>query len=151
MHYRIGADTNILFSGIYFQKRVGEVLGMVSRSECTLTISEYVRDELLLVAAREGRSPKSIGALLELENVFLLPDRLYARKEVFATAKKLVRDEEDVPVFAAAHYLLKNDRIDYFLSGDEDLLTEKVRKALQGRMLTAAEFLGKAEKERVKL
>jgi len=141
MKYRIGADTNVLFSGFYFSGPPEEVVRKILRNECVLFTSEYLAEELKEVAMRKRTDMETVRKFLELSNVRVLPDEEYDNMESSEEAEKLVRDAKDRPVFAFASHTLKHGIIDYFLSGDNDLLEEKVRKALKGRLISAREFL----------
>lgn len=145
MHYRLGADTNVLFSGLFFDGGPNRLLGFVLRKEATLFLSQYVVDELREVIARKKAPSDSFHRLLELSNARVLSDDHYASKALFSEGKRLVRDKMDVPVFAFAAYLLRSGLADYFVTGDDDLLTGGVCRALEGKIISPSAWLELAE------
>ena len=142
MHYRVGADTNILFSGLFFTGAPHDFLKRVLRKDLTLFLSQYVVDELLDVLGQKKVSDESFRRLLELENVRVFSDDHYASKALFSEGKRLVRDLKDVPVYAFAAYGLRTGVFDYFITGDADLRVPKVKAALHNKVLSVSEFLG---------
>ena len=141
MRYRVGLDTNVLFSGLYFGGNPGEIIKMVENDECVLVLPEYVWNELRMVAERKGVDIAPVELLQKLGNVKTMLDSSYFKQENFALAKELVRDEKDRPVFAFELHALRRNLIDYLVSGDGDLLTKEVRTAINGRVVAPAEFL----------
>ncbi len=140
MHFRVGADTNLLFSGLFFAGAPHDFLERVLRKELTLFLSQYVVDELLDVLRQKNVSEESFQKLLELENVRVFSDDHYISKALFTEGRGLVRDLNDVPVYAFAAYGLRTGIFDYFVTGDADLLVPPLRKALAGKMVSVPEF-----------
>ncbi len=141
MQYRIGADTHVLFSGLCFRGPVHELLRMVLLREAGLFLSQYIVDETKAVFLRRNRPEALIDALLGLPNVSVLSDDVYDSSSIFEEGRRRVRDAMDAPVFAFAAYALRSSIIDYFVTGDGDLLTPGVRKALGGRIMAPSDFL----------
>lgn len=140
MRFSIGADTNVLFSGLYFGGTASSVINLIRFKKADLYQSEFLKDELVEVSKRNGM-PLSVAELFySLDNVHVITDASYYSKREFAAAEKLVRDEKDVPVYVFAKKLLDLRKIDYFVTGDRDLLQEKVRKTLSGKLVSLREF-----------
>ena len=140
MHFSVGADTNVLFSGIYFAGVASTLVNFVRFKKVDLYQSEYLRDELVEVARRNSLPLKPFEPFYSFDNVHIITDRSYYSKEEFASAGKLVRDKKDVPVYVFAKKMLSLKKIDYFVTGDKDLLEEKVKKSLDWKMISIREF-----------
>lgn len=143
MRYRLAFDTNVLFSALFFGKKAGEALYTILANQHYLICSEYIRDELLEVIRRKGLSVVPAQKLFALSNVKTLPDSTYASRKNFDSCKKIIRDEKDVPVLAFAKHALENNLVDFFISGDNDLLEPKVRRFAETRILSLSEFLAR--------
>ncbi len=136
----IAADTNVVFSGLYFRGLPNSLIRAVQRGEARLHISEYVRDELVEAARSKAVNVNSIAALLNLPNVRVVADSNYGSGEFFGPAAELVRDRKDWPVFAFAKFILSSGAVDYVVTGDDDLLTPAVREALDRKIVTVREL-----------
>ncbi|KKW37666.1 MAG: hypothetical protein UY87_C0087G0005 [Candidatus Peribacteria bacterium GW2011_GWC2_54_8] len=140
MRFSIGADTNVLFSGLYYGAAASSLIEAVRFNKIDLYQSEYLRDELFEVSVRNRMPLETAMLFYNLANVHVVTDDSYYSKEEFDEAKPLIRDEKDIPVYVFAKKLLSVGKIDYFVSGDKDLLQAKVRKSLQGKIVSLAEF-----------
>lgn len=140
MKVSVGADTNILFSAIFYGGAGAPLVQAIKFKKIEFYQSEYIRDELVAIAKRKGMPLKALQLFYDLDNVHIVKDSSYFSKQEFSDAKKIVRDEKDVPVFVFAKKLLELKKIDCFVSGDQDLLEEKVKKALFEKMLSLREF-----------
>lgn len=140
MALNFGADTNILFSGIYFRGKAGNFIDAVRFKKIELYLSEYIRDELFEVAKRNNFPLKVLNLFYDLGNVHIIRDSSYFSKEEFAKAKDLVRDLKDVPVYLFAKKMISLGKMDFFVSGDKDLLEEKIKKFLSNKIISLSEF-----------
>lgn len=140
MRLNIGADTNLLFSGLYYGKTAGKIVELVRFNRVEFYQSEYLRDELLLVSRRNAMPAFVLEKFYSLDNVRVITDDSYHSKQEFESAKKIVRDPKDIPVYVFAKKLLSLQKIDYFVSGDSDLLQEKVRASLANKIVSVREF-----------
>jgi len=136
----IGADTNILFSGLYFGKAASSIIRLVRFKKTDLFVSEYIKDELLAICKRKNLPLKVLSIFFSLDNVHIIKDESYFDKEKFKDAKILIHDEKDVPIYCFAKKMFEYNKIEYFITGDKDLLDEKVRNSAHGRILSLAEF-----------
>ncbi len=141
MRYRLGLDTNVLYSGIFYGGPPAEIMDLIEEDDADLVFHEFARDELRGVLHRHRRSEIPLEDLLVLENVRLVFDADYATPGNLSEAKTLCRDAKDVPHLAFALNALRHNVIDYFITGDSDLLTPAIRKASKNRVVTPAEFL----------
>ena len=140
MHLNIGADANIVFSALYFGGRAAPFFNAVNLNKIDLYQSEYLKDELVAVAKRKYLPKNNLELFYSLSNVHVITDASYYSKIEFEAALKLVRDAADVPVFVFAKKMLSAGKIDFFVTGDNDLLEEKVRLALADKIISLAEF-----------
>lgn len=137
---RFGLDANIVISGLFFGGSLKPFFAKIARAEVEVYLSEFVRDEVFAFIAEHGLSPNSFEKFLGLSNVRVVLDSSYAKRELFDEAKRLVRDESDWPVFAFAKHLVENNVVTVFLTGDNDLLTVQVRRALDEKILSPSEL-----------
>ena len=136
----VGADTNVLFSGFYYGGSARKLLELVRFGKIDFWQSEYLKDELVEIAKRNGMNLRVLGFFYPLENVHIVTDESYFSKEEFASAGKLVRDRKDVPVYVFAKKMLSLHKIDFFVTGDNDLLQEDVRASLSNKIISLSEF-----------
>lgn len=138
----IAADTNVLFSGLFYRGPPNSLIKAVQRGETRLHMSEYLRDELVEVVRGKAANIGSVAAFLNLPNVRVIADSNYDSDDFFGLAAELVRDKKDWPVFAFAKFSLERQLIDFFVTGDKDLLTPNVRRELKGKIVTVNELFG---------
>lgn len=140
MSLSVGADANIVFSALYFGGRANLFFDAVKMNNVELYQSEYLRDELAAVARRKQLPARPLELFYSLRNVHVITDASYYSRAEFANASKLVRDAEDVPVFVFAKKMLSAGKIEWFVTGDKDLLEEGVRTALENKIISLSEF-----------
>lgn len=137
----IGVDTNILFSGLYYQGKPYKIVQEVVRNQVNVCISEYIRSEIIRVIARVNVPEITVREFFEMPNVRVISDLNYEIEKLYQEAEEIVRDQKDWPVYAFAKFALENKLIEKFITGDFDLLTPEVRNALDNRICSAMEFL----------
>lgn len=134
------ADTNIVFSGLYFGGSAKPLIQAISIGRVDIYQSEYLQNELTRISVEHGFTQHVIDAFYALPNVHVITeDQTYSLQD-YEIAKQLVRDPKDVPVYLFAKAMLQARRIDYFATGDGDLLTRKVKETLPGKVITLAEL-----------
>lgn len=140
MHFNVGADTNVLFSGLYYGRMAEPFTRAIQFDTVDLYQSEYLRDELVTVCRRKRLPLEPLEKLYSFANVHVITDASYYSKIEFEAAEKLVRDAKDIPVFVFAKKMISLGKIDFFVSGDRDLLQEEVRRELNYKILDLREF-----------
>ena len=134
---RVAIDTNILLSALFWRGSPHLVLELAEAGEITLVVPELVRQEAYRVV---GRLKRGSEALLDRffeglsQNIEMVPP---PRKSAVMRASRLVRDFNDAPILASVIAA----RPDYFLTGDEDLLSMRPGRRLSGRILRSTDFL----------
>lgn len=143
---KISADTNVLFSGLYYGGAAAPLLEAVRNCELDFYQSEYLKNEIVFVCRRSYRPLAPVAAFYFLPNVHVVIERPPTEEE-YAWAQKLVRDLKDVPGFLFAKKMVDANAIDFFVTGDKDLLQPAVRKACRNRIITLQQFNKRLEKE----
>ena len=132
-------DSNVLFSGLFFQGNEHELLRQAVSRGFTIVIPEYVSMEVKrIIEEKIGQSARKEAGLANLaliENVAEMVSEAQAEPHI-ARALSLIRDEKDAPVLAAA-LTAKPDVL--ITPGDEDFFNLKGKVPF--RILTAAQFL----------
>ncbi len=111
---RISADTNIILSGLFFDKNPERLLTLAINGDIKLIIPDLVRDEVNEKIAEKFKNYRSIETAKEL---------WFVLKEAFKEEKELLGDENititcvDPDDKAILEHCVKL-RIDYFISGD---------------------------------
>ena len=140
MPEKLGVDTNVLVSALFFGGSLEWLALKAVRGDAEFYFSEYVRDEVYCFILEKRLSKEVFDEFLSLKNVHVVADADCDEARLFEEARRLVRDAKDRPVFALAKRLFEAKAVDLFISGDKDLLTPNVRKALAGKLLSPAEF-----------
>lgn len=119
---RVFVDTNILYSGLFFEGAPRRLLLLVSQGELTLLLSEYVLAELRRVIKR--KTPSRLKDLeLFLSRIEYESIRLPS-KTMVERYSKFVSHKEDAPILASAILADAN----YVVSGDQHFHTKEIGK-----------------------
>ncbi|HIH19766.1 TPA: putative toxin-antitoxin system toxin component, PIN family [Candidatus Micrarchaeota archaeon] len=135
MRRRLLLDTNVIVSGLFFPGRERKLLGLITGGTAILILPESVLIECLEIAKRKfaGESNVSdslLGALVEGAEIM----RLDQYSDGVADAKKMIRDEKDAPILAAA----LQSKPDFLISGDTDFLV--LRGKFDFKIVSPKEF-----------
>lgn len=107
-----------------------------------ILIPDYVYEETKLVFERKNIDSKLINGFLEtFHNIHLIEVNIAEEHELIALAKRFVQDRKDRPIFVVAKKIMERDKTTFLVSGDEDLLTEKVNNELYGRVKRTVQML----------
>lgn len=138
-------DTNILYSGILFEGLESILLDLAQTRRINLFTCEYVVRELSGVFKKRGLSTELLREYFTYSNIRVIADRDIEGDikflEHLETAKKTVSDVKDRPIFVFARIMLSKDHNTYLVSGDRDLLNQKVREELEGKVKTTREMI----------
>ena len=140
---RVIIDTNIFFSSIFFPNgNERRLLELADRGMWQIIVCDYVLEEIQLVLERKGINPELALNLLDTyRNIIHMGMGPEAYHDIRPLASELVSDRKDWPMFVFAKLLMENHGLTFLVSGDSDLNSEQVRKALYGRAMRAREFL----------
>lgn len=130
---RVFIDTNILISGIIFKGNEHKILNLCIKKKINLLLSEYVIKEAHRVFSK--KFPEHLYLLkntLDILNYELIK---IPKKEEIKKHTYLTKDITDLPIVISAI----NAKPDYFISGDKDFFTNKIRQKL--KVVTSKEFL----------
>lgn len=129
MKKKVFIDTNILLSGIFFSGNESKLLSLL---EIDLITSDLVLEEAREVVRRKfqvfGVESFKV-ALEELENALMDFTEIIQKKDYihkFKTARELIDKEKDSRILAAVLAV----KPDYFVTGDTDFYTLKIKKIL---------------------
>lgn len=141
---RVIIDTNIFFSSIFFPNgNERRLLELADKGRWQVIVCDYVLEEIQLVLERKGIDPELALDLLDTyQNITHMGMDPKIYHEIRPLASELISDRKDWPVFVFAKLLIDNHGLTFLVSGDGDLTSEQVRKALHGRAMRAREFLG---------
>ena len=134
---RVAIDTNILLSALFWRGSPHLVLELAKAGEITLVVPDVVRQEAYRVVGRLKRGSEAlIDRLFEglSQHIETIPP---PPRSAVTQASKLLGDFSDAPILAS----VIGARPDYFLSGDEDLLSIKPQGAVSIRILRSTQFL----------
>jgi predicted nucleic acid-binding protein len=139
MKYKVFVDTNILLSGIFFERNESSILDLI---ELDLITSEDAVVELRKVVKKRLKYLKERTfeiALAETEkalaDVAVIPRTKYSHK--LEEAEFLIKHKKDIPILAAVLHV----KPDYFLTGDKDFFTHDIKRVVN--VITAKDFLSK--------
>jgi putative PIN family toxin of toxin-antitoxin system len=119
---RVFVDTNVLYSGLFFEGAPRKLLLLAYQGKLTLLLSEYVLAELRRVIKR--KTPSLLKDLeLFLSKIEYESIRLPS-KTMVERYSKFVSHKEDAPILASA--ILAD--ADYVVSGDQHLNTKEIGK-----------------------
>lgn len=121
---RVFVDTNILYSGLFFEGAPRRLLLLAARGELIFLLSEYVLMELEGVIRRKAPARlKDLELFLsKIEYEFIrLPSKTMVERY-----SKFVSHKEDAPVLASA--ILAD--ADYVVSGDQAFHTKEISKLI---------------------
>ena len=134
---RVAIDTNILLSALFWRGSPHLVLELASAGEITLVVPELVRQEAYRVVGRfKGGSEALLDRFFERLGPHIEPVPL-PRRSAVTRISKLVRDFNDAPILAS----VIGARPDYFVSGDDDLLSVRLQRRPSIRILPSPDFL----------
>jgi predicted nucleic acid-binding protein len=136
-------DTNIFFSSIFFPDGNERMLfELADEGSIQIIIMDYVFDEIQEILRRKGINPGlAIDLLDTYRNILHMdmdPEVYYEHLE---EATKIVRDKKDWPIYIFAKTEMKRKKNIYLVSGDKDMNTPQVKKALGNRVLTSKELI----------
>lgn len=144
-------DTNTLYSGILYEGPESDLLEMGRSTMVGLYVSEYVYDELRGVFARRGLSVSSLEQMMGYFKITVIPNDEIRGNERYhqylAESKKLIDDPKDRPVYVFAKTMVEVDETTYLITGNKDLLNDRVKTAFCGRVLKIKEFIEKTLKQ----
>lgn len=139
---RVMLDSNVLFSGLFFEGNEHELLRQAVSGSFTPVIPQYVSKEVnRIISEKMSQSKRKEAALANLAAIEKSAEIVSeAQAEPCITlASKLIRDKKDAPVLAAALAA----KPDVLITGDEDFFHLKGRVPF--KVMTAARFLYSAE------
>lgn len=134
---RVLIDTNVLFSGLFWRGAPYLILSLLEEGRIKLLLPEQVILEAREVIQKIKPEEK------QLLDIFL---KRFSRKikrvrkpskQEIVKAEKMLRDSDDAPILATAFI----SKPDFFVSGDEDLLTAEVRSHEDFITCSSMEFL----------
>lgn len=132
---RIVLDTHVLVSGIAYPASVpGKIMAAWRHGSVEVLLSEYILGELHHVlprlAHRHGLSPAEMEDLVDVLSI------MTEQVTPLPSSDPSLRDPADHPVLGTLLSAMAQQRVDYLVTGDKDLL------ALSGRypVITPAEF-----------
>jgi predicted nucleic acid-binding protein len=139
MKYKVFIATNILLSGIFFERSESSILDLV---ELDLITSEDAVDELRRVVKKKLKYLKERTfeiALAETEkalsDIVIIPRAKYSHK--LKEAETLMAYKKDIPILAAVLQV----KPDFFLTGDAHFFTDNIKSIVN--VITAGDFLAK--------
>lgn len=139
-------DTNILYSGLLFRGQENYLLMIGHYQSIRLVISEYIFDELKEVLKRNNLPVNDLLAAIDYYRIEIIQNRIVEedpRFKIFLKeSKTLINDPKDRPIYVFSKMLIKEDKDTYLVTGDKDLQTGKVRRALNNQVLRTSDLLG---------
>jgi putative PIN family toxin of toxin-antitoxin system len=128
-------DTNIIVSGLLWGGPPGQVFEAARDERFIAVLTEALFSETRLVLSRDKFAERLTARGIQLVDVLT---RYHAAAEIVEEApipSGIVRDPKDIAVLACA----VGGKVDYIVSGDNDLLTLIVYEHIP--ILTAVQFL----------
>ena len=140
-------DTNILYSGLLYEGLESDLLELGHCMMVRLYVSEYVLDELAGVFERKGLPTAAAEQIISYYRITVISNEENRKngkyRQYLAESKRYIHDPKDRPVYVFAKTLMEGDETTYLVTGDKDLLDERVKKALGDRVLRTNELMKK--------
>ena len=142
---RVIIDTNIFFSSIFFPDgNERKLFELANKGLWKIIIIDYVFDEIQAVLKSKGIEPGlAIDLLDTYRNIVHMDLDPKVYDKYVNEASETVSDKKDWPIFIFARNEIRKNKETYLISGDKDLNTPQVKKALENRAFTSRELLKK--------
>ena len=135
-------DTSTFFSALYnHHGNEAYLFTLADEGKCTISIADYVMDELEAVFKRKEMDFQLVLDLLDTYHNVSIEELERLQIDEIQLAVKMIADLKDRPIFIFAHRKIKRDENTYFVSGDKIFFQDDVRRILDRRVLTTREFI----------
>jgi len=139
---KVVVDTSTFFSAIYTRKgNEAYIFELADKGLCSIYIVDYVLEELKEVFKRKNLDFALVSDLLDTYNNIHVCELVDLEEGEIKSAKKLIDDKEDRPIFVFALRMIKEHENIYFVSGDKGFFKEKVKKSLNYKVVKTKEFI----------
>lgn len=134
---RVLVDTNVLFSGLFWRGAPHLILSLMEGGQIELLLPEQViREAEEVMQEIKPEEKQLLDTFLKGFSKRIRRIRRPSERELVEVRKR-VRDPDDAPILAAAF----TSKPDFFVSGDKDLLTPKIRSQKDFVICSSTEFL----------
>ena len=139
---KVVIDTSTFFSAIYNRKgNEAYLFELADKGLCSIYIVDYVLEEMKEVFKRKNLDFALVSDLLDTYNNIHVCELVDLKEGEIKSAKELVEDKEDRPIFVFALRMINEYESTYFVSGDKGFFKEKVKKSLNFKIIKTKEFI----------
>jgi putative PIN family toxin of toxin-antitoxin system len=139
---KVIVDTNVIFSAILtLGGNEYRLFLLADIGELEIIIFDYILDEIKTILEKKRISLTLLPDFLDTFNNIRIETIENVTEEEIQRSINSVRHEKDRPIFIFAYRSIDEDADTFLITGDKDLRTELVKKALKGHSMSAREFL----------
>ena len=139
-------DTSTFFSSLYNRHGNEAYLFILAdESKCTISIVDYVMDEMEEILHRKDIDFHVVLDLLDTYNNVGTEELEQLTIDEIELAKRLIADQKDRPIFIFAYRKIKENPNTFFVSGDKGFFKDDVQRILNYRVLRTREFIDMIE------